>query len=137
MPVKISDKRKSKRGETKSASKLKLYLFGTLYGLAVFLLGMILLSFVLMKTNSEVMPLYYISYIFAALGAFASAVFTQKRVGGRGFITGILSSVPYLLIIMIICFTSMKFIVSEKILLLIPICVLSGFFGGITAVNTR
>lgn len=137
MSLKVSGKQKYKRNDSLTLSTIKAFGFGCLWGLIVFFIGLLLVSLILMKTQSEADTMYYSLYVFIGLGAFTSAIYTQKRIGGRGFITGILSSLPYIFVILAITATILGFGISGKILILLPICLISGFLGGITAVNTK
>ncbi len=137
MPLKVLGKQKYKQKDSLTLSTIKTFGFGTLWGLIVYFIGLFLVSLILLKSQSEAETIYYALYIFIGLGAFTSAIFIQKRVGGRGFITGILSSFPYILVLLASTAIILGFGITGKIIVLLPICLISGFLGGITAVNTK
>lgn len=127
---------KNQKGKT-FFTKIKPYLFGILKGLAVFLVGFLIVALIMCKGKTDVTPLYYIQYFFIVLGGFVCAVATYKRVGGRGFLTGIISALPYSIVLLLLFAVLVGFNASGNIFLVLPLSWLGGFLGGITAVNTR
>lgn len=136
MPIKIKNKYK-KANENNVYAKIKPHLKGILIGDILFVVGVLISGLIIFKTDSTNLILYYIPYIFMFLGAFFCGVSVQKRVGGRGFLTGILSSLPYLITVLLFVCIILRFNVSVNILISVPVCLLGGFVGGITAVNSR
>lgn len=136
MPVKIKSKYK-KVNENNIYTKIKPYLKGILVGDILFIVGVLISGLIILKTDSTTSFIYYIPYIFMFLGAFFCGVSVQKRVGGRGFITGILSSLPYLITVLILVCIVLRFKISVNLLISVPLCLFGGFVGGITAVNSR
>lgn len=136
MPVKIKSKNK-KANENNLYSKIKPYLKGVVIGDILFIIGVFISGLILFKTEITTTVIYYIPFISMLLGAFFCGVSVQKSVGGRGFLTGILSSVPYLITVLLLICLILKFNVSKNVITIIPICILGGFAGGITAVNSR
>ncbi len=134
MPVKIKSK---KVNENKIFSKVKPYINGVIIGDLLFIIGVLISAFILYKTDSSSTFIFVIPLAFAFLGAFFCGVSVQKKVGGRGFLTGALSSLPYAITILLFVCIILGFKVGVNTLLVIPICISGGFVGGITAVNTR
>lgn len=121
----------------KSKSVIGAYAIGTFIGELFFVLAMALVSLVLYETKSNSEILYYLPYLFIFLGSFITAVYCYKHIGGRGFLTGIISSFPYSFIIVILCAIILEFSVTAKLLLVVPISLLGGFSGGVMAVNKK
>ena len=71
------------------------------------------------------------------VGAFFCAVNVQKKVGGRGFLTGILSSLPFIVSVLLFVGIILGFKIGVNTLIVVPISILGGFTGGIAAVNKR
>ena len=118
-------------------NKFKPYLFGVLRGFVVFSLLYSGLSFVMYKTNSESKILYCLMFAFIILGGFICGVYVYKKVRGRGFLTGLLSTVPYsYFVFFVICFIN-GFTVSSDIFLVFLLSLSGGFLGGVTAANTK
>lgn len=136
MPIKIKSKSK-KVNENKIFSKIKPYIKGVIIGDLLFMIGVLISSFILYKTDRSSTFIYVIPLGFAFVGAFFCGVSVQKKVGGRGFLTGTLSAFPYAFTILLLVCIILGFKVGVNILLVIPICILGGLIGGITAVNTR
>ena len=59
--------------------KGKPFVLGTLRGLAVFCVLYFILGFVMYKTNAEQTVLYYLVYLFIALGGFVCGVYVYKK----------------------------------------------------------
>lgn len=117
--------------------KIKPYLFGVLRGFGVFSALYIFLAFIMLKTNAESKILFCLMFFFIILGGFICGVYVYKRVRGRGFLTGLLSTVPYsLLVFLVICLIN-GFSVSGDIFLVFLLSLSGGFLGGITAANTK
>lgn len=121
----------------KSKSVIGAYAIGTLIGELFYILTMALASLALYKTKSDSQILYYLPYLFILLGSFITAVYCYKHIGGRGFLTGIISSLPYSLIIIVLSAFILEFSVTAKLLLVVPISLLGGFSGGVMAVNKK
>lgn len=117
--------------------KSKPYIIGVLRGLAVFLSFYLIIAFIMNKTNSDMVLLYYLMYVFIILGGFVCGVYVYKKLRGRGFLTGIISTVPYSLLVFLIFCLINGFSVSGEILILFLLSLSGGFLGGITAANTK
>ncbi|MGN0526226.1 MAG: TIGR04086 family membrane protein [Acutalibacteraceae bacterium] len=114
------------------------YLKSTIIGLAVFFIVIFLEALImyLLKINSSNI-FGYSTYLVIFLSCFFSAIYTQKRLGGRGFITGIISSLPISVLVLLLVFLLSGFIFSKNYIFYFLLGVVGGFLGGITAVNTR
>lgn len=76
-------------------------------------------------------------FLFIILGGFICGVYVYKKVRGRGFLTGLLSTIPYsLLVFFVICLIN-GFTISSDIFLVFLLSLSGGFLGGITAANTK
>ena len=117
--------------------KLKPYIFGVIKGNAVFCVFYFALAFFMLKTNAQSPAFYYLMFLFIMLGGFVCAVCVYKRVKGRGFLTGIISSVPYSLVVFLIISAINGFEISVKTLVVLLLAVIGGFLGGVTAANTK
>lgn len=118
-------------------NKFKPYLFGVLRGFIVFFGLYLCLGLVMYKTNSESKILYFFMFAFIILGGFICGAYVYKKVRGRGFLTGLLSTVPYsLLVFLVICIIN-GFTVSGDIFLVFLLALSGGFLGGVTAANTK
>ena len=116
---------------------LKPYALGVLRGLAVFISLYFIIALIMNKTSSESALFYYLMYFFIILGGFVCGVYVYKRVRGRGFLTGIISTIPYsLLVFLLLCLLN-GFNASGEILIVFLLSLSGGFLGGITAANTK
>ncbi len=125
---------KTKKISNKNYNIPTLYAFSVIKGLLIFLNGITMCAFMVLKTPQSNF-FFYLVYLFVALGAFVCAYNASKNITGRGFIKGLISSGAYMLVILIISLILMKFNVSVNILLLVPLCLLPGFLGGNLAVK--
>lgn len=117
--------------------KSKPYIIGVLRGFGIFAVFYLLIAFIMNKTNFEADFIYYLIYLFIILGGFVCGVYVYKKVRGRGFLTGIISTVPYsLLVFFVFCFIN-GFNVSGSIFIVLLLSLSGGFLGGITAANTK
>ncbi len=117
--------------------KILLILSGTLKGSLFYVLGLCVLAIIMYSLKSDSGVLYYALYIFIMLGSFVCAIATCKKVKGRGFLIGLLSSIPYGIVVLLLTAILTGFRLSTSVLMVFLLSLLGGFLGGITAVNTR
>ncbi|MBE6802230.1 MAG: TIGR04086 family membrane protein [Ruminococcaceae bacterium] len=125
---------KTKKLTNKNYNIPTLYAFSVIKGLVIFISGLLFCAFMVLKSPQSNF-FYYMVYVFVALGAFLSGFSASKRINGRGFIKGLISSAAYMLVIIILSIILMKFNMSVNLLLLVPLCLVSGFLGGNLAVK--
>lgn len=125
---------KTKKLTNKNYNIPTLYAFSVIKGLVVFIIGLLFCAFMVLKSPQSNF-FFYMVYVFVALGAFSSGFCASKRINGRGFIKGLISSAAYMLVIIILSIILMKFNISVNLLLLVPLCLVSGFLGGNLAVK--
>lgn len=118
-------------------NKVKPYLFGVVRGFAVFAVLYLSLAFIMFKTNYESAFLYYLMFVFIIFGGFVCGVYVYKKVRGRGFLTGLISSLPYSLLVFFTILIINGFNVSGEVLLIFLLSLSGGFLGGIIAANTK
>ena len=117
--------------------KLKPYIIGVLRGFCVFLAFYFIIALIMYKTNSDSAFFYYLIYMFIILGGFICGVYVYKKVRGRGFLTGIISTVPYSILVFLLFCVMNDFNASGNILIVFLLSLSGGFLGGITAANTK
>ena len=117
--------------------RIKPYLFGVLRGASVFGVLYILIACIMYKTGSESALFYYLTFLFIILGGFVCGVYVYKKVKGRGFLTGLISTVPYSMLVFLLFCLINGFKVSGDIFLVFLLSLSGGFLGGITAANTK
>lgn len=127
---------KSVKKSDKSYSKAVLYSFSVIKGLLIFIIGIAVLSLTVLKNNSSSYVFYCFAYLIIGLGAFASGFFAHKKLHGRGFLNGLISSSIYAVAILITVTIVMRFKVSANIFIVVPVCAVSGFLGGTVSANT-
>ena len=126
-----------KKGSAKKLLKLMPYVTGALKGFVVFTCLYLITAFIMYKTNAELPAIYYVMFLYIALGGFFCGIHTYKKVRGRGFLNGVISSLPYsMLVCLLICLIN-GFDVAGDILLTLLLSLAGGFAGGITAANTK
>lgn len=116
---------------------IKPYIIGVLKGFLFFLILFLLMAFVMYKFNFNNAVGYYLIYLFIACGGFISAVSVYKKVRGRGFLTGVIASLPYSVLVFFLISLIMSFEISGDILIVFLLTLSGGFIGGVTAANTK
>lgn len=124
---------KTKKQPQKQKKSL-LYLFSVFKGLLLTVIGFLLISFLIYKVN-DTSFYYYLIFGFIALGSFIAGFISYKKLGGRGIVCGLFSAILIMFLIITITLISINFDVSPRILLIIPVCILSGVVGGIVSAN--
>ncbi len=117
--------------------KFKPYLFGVIRGLVVFSVLYLCLSLIMYKTNLESTIMYCLMFAFIILGGFVCGVYVYKKVKGRGFLTGLLSAVPYGLLVFLVISVINNFSITSDIFIAFLLSLSGGLLGGITAANTK
>ena len=102
----------------------------------IFLNGLGLLSLILLKNSTDSVVFYVFSFVIMALGGFFSGFSAYRKLRGRGFLNGIIASAIYMGIIFIFTIALMRFNISANILIIVPVCLISGFLGGTVGANT-
>ena len=119
----------------KDSSLIRKYLISSLIGLAVLFIGWSLIAILLvsgMKLNGSTKIFIY---VFICLGGFISGFLSHKKIKGRGIVNGLISSVVYGLIsLILICFI-MSFKISVGLFIIIPLIIACGCFGGVLEAN--
>lgn len=127
---------KTHKKNDKKQSKITVYCISALKGLMIFLNGIGLLSLLLLKNSTDSVVFYIFSFVIMALGGFFSGFSAYRKLRGRGFLNGIIASAIYMGIIFIFTIALMRFNISANILIIAPVCLISGFLGGTVGANT-
>lgn len=127
---------KTHKKNDKKQSKITVYCISALKGLMIFLNGIGLLSLLLLKNSTDSVVFYVFSFVIMALGGFFSGFSAYRKLRGRGFLNGIIASAIYMGIIFIFTIALMRFNISANILIIAPVCMISGFLGGTVGANT-
>ena len=120
--------------QSKNQNKALLCVTSVLIGLFLFLLLFLIISILVYKVNDSEFY-YFMVYGSIALSAFYTGFVSYKKLGGRGIIIGLISSMILFSVIFLIVLFSMKFEISSKVLVLLPVCVIPGIAGGILSAN--
>ncbi len=127
---------KTHKKNDKKQSKITVYCISALKGLMIFLNGLGLLSLLLLKNSTDSVVFYVFSFVIMALGGFFSGFSAYRKLRGRGFLNGIIASAIYMGIIFIFTIALMRFNISANIMIIAPVCMISGFLGGTVGANT-
>ena len=120
--------------QSKNQNKALLCITSVLIGLFLFRLLFLIISILVYKVNDSEFY-YFMVYGSIALSAFYTGFVSYKKLGGRGIIIGLISSMILFSVIFLIVLFSMKFEISSKVLVLLPVCVIPGIAGGILSAN--
>ena len=121
---------KGKKSNKKYSTKT-LYVLSALKGFIVSFAGLLITSYLLYKNGDFSFFYKMIIYLSIAMGGFLSGYIAHNKVRGRGFLDGIISASVYSLMLIFIFALLLKLNVTAHILIIVPICLLSGFIGGI------
>ena len=124
----------------KNSNKINLflkYLPCFLKGEILIIFGILVLSLAYYKLTGYNNYLYYLTYLFIALGGFITGRATYKKLGGRGIVSGLLGSLPITFINLVITYIFCCKNASVFMLLILPVSIFSGAIGGIIASNSK
>ena len=128
--------KKSKYDSKKFKFLLK-YLPCFLKSFLIAFLGILVLSFAYYKLSTHSDVIYYLTYLFIALGGFIAGNSTYHKLGGRGIVVGALGSLPVVIVLYVVlavfCFKE----ITAFSLIILPVCVLCGCLGGIMGSNSK
>lgn len=127
---------KTQKKSDKKHNKITVYCISAIKGLVIFLNGLGVLSLLVLKNSSDSAVFYIFSFVIMALGGFFSGFSAYRNLRGRGFINGVIASVIYMGVIFIFTVALMRFNISANILIIAPVCLISGFLGGTVGANT-
>lgn len=113
------------------------YILSALIGLAAAVITLAVLAAAYYKMESRPDILFYLSYLPVALGGFLSGRNAFERIRGRGITNGITVSLIYSVLIVLFVLIMNLGAPGSSMLLIIPISMLSGAAGGITAANKK
>ena len=119
-------KKRNKKYSTKT-----LYVLSAIKGFIVSFAGLLITSYLLYKNGDFSFFYKMIIYLSIAMGGFLSGYIAHSNVRGRGFLDGIISASVYSLMLIFILALLLKLNLTAHILIIVPICLLSGFIGGI------
>lgn len=95
-------------------------------------------ALILAYTSVPESAIPFVSIVVELLGALISGYCTAKRSGVRGFLSGLLAGICYILIIWLIALLAAEGLVNVKhFLMMLGLSALSGAVGGVLGVNLR
>lgn len=127
---------KTGKRNDKKHNKPLIYCMCALKGLLGFGVAIALMGVIILKKAGVSDGWYYISYIGISLGGFICGFSAHKKINGRGFINGLIASFAYCAIMIVLLMIISGFKISPSILIIVPICLISGFVGGTIGANT-
>lgn len=126
------------RSKTNQAkTPLKSIVTGTCIGLIITTVLISVFAFILTKKDIEIKHLPSFIIISGAIGSFVASFFNTKKLKLRGILSGIISSLVFSGIYLLLCFILSGFSVSLTLFLTIPVNVLTGVIGAIISKNLR
>ena len=130
-------KLKNKKAKSDILNIIVKYLPCLVKGGVITAIGILVLSFAYYKMSSHSIILYYLNYLFIALGAFITGNSTYYKFGGRGIVAGGLGVIPLIFFELISIFAFSYTKISIFIIIILLICFSFGAIGGIIASNTK
>ena len=112
------------------------YLLSTIKGVVLSFVGLVVISVAFINNGSFTTFTKIMIYVVLGIGAFICGYISNKKLNGRGLVNGFISTAIYLLIYFTLLLIVMKFKVGLNILIMIPVCLVSGITGGILSANS-
>ncbi|MCH5197925.1 MAG: TIGR04086 family membrane protein [Oscillospiraceae bacterium] len=126
------------RSKTKTQkSPLKSIVAGTCIGIILSLLLISVFAFILTKKDIEIKHLPLFILIAGAIGSLSSSFINTKKLKLRGIFSGLISSLVFSGVYLLICFIASGFSVSLVLLITIPLNTAAGVIGAIISRNLR
>ena len=123
---------KNKIGKTKTS----FIILSVAIGIGVTFLIMLLLSVIMLMFNINDSFSAPFATVSLAVGSFASAFYSARKVGSRGYLVGLIVGVISFLVVMLISLLVSKDSISVNTLFHLVIVMISSLIGGIFGVNT-
>ena len=120
-----------------SIAEKSFYLFGAFLGIAVSIILMLLSAFLILKLDLDRAFCAPIATVCVSLGAFVASFYNAFKLGGKGYIVGLVTGGTVFLAILIISMIVSENGFSVNTLFHFIIMMLSGLIGGIWGVNRK
>ncbi len=134
---KILKTKKVKQTTNKQYKPIILYLVSVVKGVLVFSGGIILVAFLFMNSGNFNTFTKIMAYAIIFIGAFVSGFCSNRKIKGRGFLDGIISSLLYCVFISVVLIIIMRFNISMNILFVFLCGISGGIIGGIISANSK
>ncbi|MCD7775216.1 MAG: TIGR04086 family membrane protein [Clostridiales bacterium] len=121
----------------KDVSIIKNFLCPAILGIFIFIIFLIIFSFVIIKTNIEENMFWLFALAASVLSSFFTAAVSSRTASGKRLVNGMLSVIILIVgeFTVLLCFNNAA--LDEKIYLMFPGMLLFGFFGCVTGINLR
>ncbi len=117
-------------------NKKKAYIIGALLGVGAILITMLIFSFVLLLAGLDRSYATPFATVSLAVGCFIAARYTAKKIGEKGYATGMIIGGAVFILITLLSLIIGKNGLSLNTLFHFIIIMLAALVGGITGVNT-
>ncbi len=119
------------------STDVKRLLIGAGTGILCFLIGTLIIAFILLKNDLSFSSIKYICFALTTISAVAAGFAAKRKNKQKGIVCGLLASIPVLLTEFVVLLLLNHLQISEEALLLIPAGLLPGMIGGIISSNLR
>lgn len=113
------------------------FLISIMTGLAVFIILLSVCSFIVLRVSINKEYLFFINYAICAISIFTTSFMSAYKAVNKKLIKGLIASVVLTIIFTLIFFTINKYAITLKMLLIIAVCLISGFIGCVTGINSK
>jgi|GEM_PF-3369295 len=124
---------KTKKGNT----PLKTVVTGTAAGIIAAALFSAVIAFILTKNDVDQKYLPLFVYTAGGLGSFISAFMNTKKLQFRGIYSGLISSLVFSGLYLLICFILSGFSAKITLFITVPVNLITGVFGAIISKNIK
>lgn len=129
--------KKANNGKTQNKSELKKYIFTALESLILFIILLMVLTFICYKLDVDSKYHYFVILAACLVSCFFGGISMQKKLQKRGIVCGLIGALP---VCVVSCIGSMiigNFNIGIKTVAAITLMLLSGVIAGVFAVNMR
>lgn len=106
-------------------------------GLIVFILLTSSASVIMLNVNIDSKYLFLVNYVISAVSVFVSGLISAHKSIEKKLIKGLLSGIILLVVFLFVFLLFNKYIFGIKLLLIIPVSLISCFFGCVAGINMK
>lgn len=113
------------------------FLISIIIGISAFVLLLSICAFLLLKININSNYLFLFNFVVSAISVFIGAFVSAYKSKNKKLLKGLLTSLILIIIYFFLFLFMNKYIFTMNLLLIIPVCILTGFIGCVTGINIK
>ncbi len=116
---------------------LKTTFISSAIGFSVIIFLTAIFAFLLTRSKLTDEKFYYLEFFIIAAGAILAGFLSAKKGRGKGIILGMLAGIPIMAASLLIPYIAFETVVTNRILITIPVILMFSVIGGIIGANKR